>query len=162
MLQPIEQCPEVIIIKQGDLSSSIFFCLKGRLSVHIINHFNEDVEVLPELTQYKIFGEIAYTLKTPRTATITCIDYVSLMQLHAAEGYIFEKVQALCIKQYKKYKESYLKFSTRVLKLSVDWLEGVDDSLMQCFCYNLKKENFKKGDVLIDVGEKMNKIIIIQ
>lgn len=79
MLQPIEQCPEDVVIKQGDLSSSIFFCLKGRLSVQIINHFNEDVEVLPELSQYNIFGEIAYTLKTPRTATITCIDYVSLM-----------------------------------------------------------------------------------
>jgi len=26
----------------------------------------------------------------------------------------------------------------------------------------LKKENFKKGDVLVDVGGRMNKIIIIQ
>jgi hypothetical protein len=130
MLQPIQQAPEDVVIRQGDLSSSIFFCLKGRLTVQIVNHFNDDVEILPEINQYKIFGEIAYVLRTPRTATITCLDYVSLMQLSSAEGYQFEKVQSLCIKQYKQYKESYLKFSAKVLKLSIDWLEDVEDSLI--------------------------------
>lgn len=40
MLQPVEQCPEDIVVQQGDKSSSIFFVLKGRLRVKIVNNFN--------------------------------------------------------------------------------------------------------------------------
>lgn len=50
--------------------------------MQITNHFNDDVEILPELTQFKVFGEVSYIMKTRRTATITCINYTSLMQLH--------------------------------------------------------------------------------
>jgi CRP-like cAMP-binding protein len=39
MLQPVELCPEETVIKQGEESQSLFFVLKGRLSVKILDHF---------------------------------------------------------------------------------------------------------------------------
>jgi hypothetical protein len=34
---------------------------------------------MPELNKYDIFGEVSYVLKVPRTASVICDNYVSLM-----------------------------------------------------------------------------------
>lgn len=49
-----------------------------------------------------------------------------------------------------------------MLRLSIDWLKDTQDDLMQCICYTLKRETFKKGDKIIEAGEKLTKIYIIQ
>ena len=38
-----------------------------------------------------IFGEISYLLKCPRTATVKCVDYASILYLPRIDGFIFHK-----------------------------------------------------------------------
>lgn len=79
MLEPNELCPEDIVVNQGDFSNFLFFVLKGRLKVKIVNNFNNQIQMMPELDKYQVFGEVAYVLKVARTATVQCDNYVSLM-----------------------------------------------------------------------------------
>ena len=38
----------------------------------------------------------------------------------------------------------------------------VDDSLLQSICYNLKLHTFKKGEVILDEGQVLQHVLIIQ
>jgi CRP-like cAMP-binding protein len=164
MLQPVEMCPEDSVVKQGDHSHSLFFVLKGRLKVKIVNNFNGTEQEMPELERYAIFGEVSYVLHVPRTATVICDNYVSLMQLHSAAGYNFPKFMEICKQQYSRYTENFLIFAKKLLTSSIAWLDDpiVDDKLLQSICYNLKYNKFKKGQVILCEGQALSDILIIQ
>ena len=78
VLKPLELEPEFIVIQEGSNSSSLFFTVKGRLSVNI-KDFSGGDHIRRTLDKNSIFGEISYLLKCRRTATITCGNYVSLL-----------------------------------------------------------------------------------
>lgn len=166
MLQPVEQRPEDTVVKQGDYTAtpSLFFVLKGRLKVKIVNNFNGTVQEMPELNKYDIFGEVSYVLKVPRTASVICDNYVSLMQLHSAAGYAFPRFIEICKQQYSNYNENFLTFAKKLLSTSIMWLNDpiVDDRLLQSICYNLKYNKFKKGQVILTEGQMLKDIFIIQ
>ncbi len=49
MLQPVELCPEDLVVKQGDENFSLFFVLKGKLKVSIVDRFSKQLKVMPSL-----------------------------------------------------------------------------------------------------------------
>ena len=138
--------------------------LKGRLRVKIVNNFTNSTEEMPKLEKYQVFGEVSYVLKVPRTATVQCDNYASLMQLHVAQGYNFPKLQELLKQQYFQYNEKFLMFAKKLLRKCIQWLDDpiVDDNLLQSICYNLKLQTFKKGEVILCEGEQLKEVIIIQ
>jgi CRP-like cAMP-binding protein len=119
---------------------------------------------MPKLEKYQVFGEVSYVLKVPRTATVQCDNYASLMQLHVAQGYNFPKLQELLKQQYFQYNEKFLMFAKKLLRKCIQWLDDpiVDDNLLQSICYNLKLQTFKKGEVILCEGEQLKEVIIIQ
>ena len=69
-----------------------------------------------------VFGEISYLLKCRRTASVRCIDYVSLLYLPRIEGYHFKHLSALLKDQFMKYQDQAHYVTRQVLKESIDFL----------------------------------------
>jgi CRP/FNR family transcriptional regulator, cyclic AMP receptor protein len=68
--------PNETIIKKGDYSNSLYFLLRGQLSVYVEE---EDEHVLNEINAGEIFGVMSMLLTQPRSASIRAGDRTVLL-----------------------------------------------------------------------------------
>ena len=78
MSQSVVKLPEDVVVTQGERSYNLYFVTKGKLTAEIIDFANRKHKT-NDITEGHLFGEISYILKSRRTATVTCLDYVCLL-----------------------------------------------------------------------------------
>jgi cAMP-dependent protein kinase regulator len=72
--------PEAVILKEGDPGDSMFVIGQGRVSVTATGPKGRPVE-LAQLGEGDFFGEVCLLTGKPRTATITSLDEIELLEL---------------------------------------------------------------------------------
>ena len=102
MSQSLIKLPEDIIVAQCDRSYTLYFVSKGMCIVEVTDFADRKHEIR-EISEGGIFGEISHILKVRRTATVKCLDYVSLLCMARIEGYTFRHLFPLLRKQYLSY-----------------------------------------------------------
>ncbi|CAN2042570.1 Cyclic nucleotide-binding domain-containing protein [Candidatus Magnetomoraceae bacterium gMMP-15] len=85
-----------IIFEESSISSDIFIIVEGRVSVDVgVSHFyddKKDKKQLAVLRKGNVFGEIAFLERGRRSAYVTAIGEVKLIQLDAEKLYkLFDK-----------------------------------------------------------------------
>ena len=90
----MHKLPEDVVVRQGQPTSALYFLSNGSCRV-TLNDFSGRKKEVCTLQTGNVFGEISYLLKCPRTATVRCIEYVSLLYTVTVEGMNFPKLLAL-------------------------------------------------------------------
>jgi CRP-like cAMP-binding protein len=70
-----------IVIKEGDKADSMFFVLEGNLQV-IVKYRSENERFVAALKPGDLFGEMAFFLKEPRTATVIAVGDVTVIEIN--------------------------------------------------------------------------------
>ena len=94
MCQSLIKLPEDPLIWQGDLTYVLYFISKGTCRAECTDFANQKHQI-GEIDQGGIFGEISHLLKCRRTASVKCVDYVSLLGIPRVEGYQFRSLWPL-------------------------------------------------------------------
>ena len=91
-----------MLVQQGDLTHELYFISKGICKASCIDLKGQNHEI-GEIEQNGIFGEIAHILNCKRTATVVCVDYVSLLVLPKQDKRILKTLTPYLKKQYLSY-----------------------------------------------------------
>ena len=95
---------------------------KGTCKVTVTDFAGRRNEIR-KMSAGSVFGEIAYLLKCKRTASVRCLDYVSVLYLPRTEGYHFKHLSALLKDQFMKYQDNGHKLNRKILQRSIDFLQ---------------------------------------
>jgi len=78
------------IVSQGDIGNCLYAIIKGKIEVSV-KDLKEKKVVICTMQQGEIFGEAAIFLTTKRTATITCTEDTSVIQISRKDLLYFFK-----------------------------------------------------------------------
>ena len=79
-----------------------------------------------EIHENGVFGEISHILNCKRTATVACVNYVTLLAVPKVEGRTFKRIMPYLKQQYIDYDDSNFKLAQEILQSSLDWLIGAE------------------------------------
>ena len=104
--------PGEIIIKRGEISTNIFFIISGSCSV-IVNK-----ATVGTLKKYQIFGEFAFLLQQPRSATIKTTEETIIIKFKFDEK-LFHKYPFSFYMLYKNITEELIKKIININKIRI-------------------------------------------
>ncbi len=73
--------PGEVIVKEGDMGDSMFLIKSGRVEVTTINPIDKSRTILARLESGEFFGEVSLIKQKPRTASVTALTPVELMEI---------------------------------------------------------------------------------
>jgi len=79
-----------IIVTEGDVSDSLYIVCSGKLKVYVGDDQGKEA-ILAMLTEGDYFGELAFLLEAPRSASVACVEDSTLLIISRA---VFEQFLA--------------------------------------------------------------------
>ena len=155
------------MISQGSSTTALYFLSKGQCRVTCTDFAGRKNDVC-KIKPGGVFGEISYLLKCRRTASVRCIDYVSLLYLPRIEGYHFKHLSALLKDQFMKYQDSAHYTTRQVLKESIDFLReksprlAASEELLKQISYSMQHVQYGKDEVILEEGEPQKGIYLVR
>jgi CRP-like cAMP-binding protein len=143
-----------LIIKQHDDGDRLFVLAEGKAQVEI-EDLAGNSNVVSYLSENEFFGEIALLTSSERTASVRAVEKCTVLYLKKKDFDTF-----LGLNPEKKEKIMSTLDYLRLIK-SIPLFRGISSSVINLFASQMDKEEFKKGDNIINQGDEGDKFYVI-
>ena len=87
--QQLIKLPEDVLVRQTESGNELYFISKGICKATCIDLRGETHQI-GLIYENGVFGEISHILKCKRTASVYCVNYVTLLAIPRVEGASFK------------------------------------------------------------------------
>ena len=112
-------------MRQGEWTKDLYFISKGTCKATCVDMLG-NTKAIRDIHENGIFGEISHILNCKRTATVTCVNYVTLLAVPKFGGRSFKRIMPYLKQQYIDYDDSNFTLAKEILQSSLDWLIGAE------------------------------------
>lgn len=153
-----------IICNEGDDCNGLFIVQKGTIGGWILNRSKQKIP-LRESTESCLVGEVAFFMKTKRTATVMCKTSARIFFLDFRYK---QTLLELCPMLYKRmrsqvyrYEDEVLEYKIRLLRLSVYYFEKAEREALVELSFQSKVEVYQKDILLKKQLSKIDELLIV-
>jgi CRP-like cAMP-binding protein len=163
--------PDDTIIKQGDLTTDLYFMVQGEASVSLENTLREPYTHFKELSTGDHFGEISALYGCARTATVSALDYCTLAVLskdnfNKIAGEMPEVRHEMLKCVLDKYSTDDVKMWAFESLLQLPFMQGIERdkewSLFHRMYFSMTRKVIYQGEFLNKPGDQIKHLTLVQ
>ena len=149
--------PGIEIIKQGEHTKDVYFLIKGRIAVDIVNDYGEKIN-LNEIPKGELFGEMSYFNNEPRAATLTTTKESTILKLSTNDFEILQNRHSCLLKYINRILINRLRKANlsnrKILFQNICFVQLVEDD-SSTFLLNTLKEKVNKEEQIFFVSKEL-------